>query len=213
MAEQKTFRTSFNGFNREDVVHYIEYLNAKHAAEVNELRSEIDFLRANGAQTVTQSAEERQSIEQLEEKLREAISEKYHAEQQRDAALAEKAELEASCHEARQALMLAEEQRDAAQNHTNDLYNRVEQELEAYRRAERTERMAREHAEKVYHQVNSVLADATVKVDDAAATIGELTDMVCTQLSELQSAVEGSKAALTDAAQSMYHIRPSADEE
>ena len=45
MAEIFNFRSAFNGFRREDVVHYIEYLNAKHTAEVNQLNSEIAFLR------------------------------------------------------------------------------------------------------------------------------------------------------------------------
>ena len=45
MATQQNFRTAFNGFNREDVVHYIEYLNSKHAAEISQLNSELDLLR------------------------------------------------------------------------------------------------------------------------------------------------------------------------
>ena len=45
MAETHRFRSSFRGFNREDVVHYIEYLNSKHTAQVNQLNSEIAFLR------------------------------------------------------------------------------------------------------------------------------------------------------------------------
>ena len=45
MAETHRFRSSLRGFNREDVVHYIEYLNSKHTAQVNQLNSEIAFLR------------------------------------------------------------------------------------------------------------------------------------------------------------------------
>jgi len=45
MAETHRFRSSLRGFNREDVVHYIEFLNAKHTAQVNQLNSEIAFLR------------------------------------------------------------------------------------------------------------------------------------------------------------------------
>lgn len=201
MAEQKTFRSAFNGFNREDVVHYIEYMNAKHQAQVNELTAEIDFLR-----TQQRPEADTASVEELEEKLRVALAEKYQAETQRDAAIAEKeqaqtalAELEAT------SARVAEQQTSAT--------SRAEEELEAYRRAERTERVARERAEKVYHTVNGVLADATVKVDDAAARISELTDMVCAQLSDLQSAVASSKEALKDAAETMYTIRPNAEEE
>ena len=56
MAAQQNFRTAFNGFNREDVVHYIEYLNSKHTAQINqlesenaELRSKLEALRAQPA--------------------------------------------------------------------------------------------------------------------------------------------------------------------
>ena len=45
MAETHRFRSAFRGFNREDVVHYIEFLNAKHTAQVNQLTSEVEFLR------------------------------------------------------------------------------------------------------------------------------------------------------------------------
>ena len=44
MTEQ-TFRSALNGFNREDVVRYLEYINAQHAAELNQLRSELEYLR------------------------------------------------------------------------------------------------------------------------------------------------------------------------
>ena len=46
MSAPQNFRTAFNGFHREDVVRYLEYLNTKHAAEVNQLNSEADHLRS-----------------------------------------------------------------------------------------------------------------------------------------------------------------------
>ena len=88
----------------------------------------------------------------------------------------------------------------------------TEAELEAYRRAERVERKALERAELVYHRVNGTLADATVKVEDAAAMISGLTEQVTAQLSELQNAVLGSRSALKDAADTMYSLRPEAEE-
>ena len=36
MAASQNFRSAFNGFNREDVVHYLEYLNTKHTNQVNQ---------------------------------------------------------------------------------------------------------------------------------------------------------------------------------
>ena len=61
MAETHRFRSALGGFNREDVVHYIEYLNTKHTNQVNQLTSEVEFLRqqleraqAGAAQTTTE---------------------------------------------------------------------------------------------------------------------------------------------------------------
>ena len=41
MASIKTFRTAFSGFNREDVVRYIEYMNNKHNAEIEQLNTQL----------------------------------------------------------------------------------------------------------------------------------------------------------------------------
>ena len=40
MAEVHNFRSAFNGFNREDVVRYITYINNRHHDQVNQLNSE-----------------------------------------------------------------------------------------------------------------------------------------------------------------------------
>ena len=44
MASAQNFRSAFNGFNREDVVHYIEYLNTKHTSALNQLKAENQTL-------------------------------------------------------------------------------------------------------------------------------------------------------------------------
>lgn len=41
MGAPQNFRSALNGFNREDVVHYLEYLNAKHTAQVNQLNADV----------------------------------------------------------------------------------------------------------------------------------------------------------------------------
>ena len=216
MAEKKTFRTAFNGFNREDVVHYIEYMNAKHQSEINQHLSEADFLRRQLAQARNSTApapadpaeltQALQRVAELEAQLQAALAEK-------DAAIAEKNAALAGKEAALTAAAKAEADRDEAKNQQSTAQCRVEQELEAYRRAERMEREARERSQKVYHQVNGVLADATVRVDEAAGQIGALTDQVMNQLKALQDAAAGSKQALQDAAQTMYALRPTEDEE
>ena len=359
MAAPQNFRTAFHGFNREDVVRYIEYLGAKHAAQINELNNELDFLRnkteahalsmvtperlfeaeiqrdeykaqldeqaivisqleekcaalEQGAPVVTESPESAEKILRLEEKcaaleaqlaealavqvpeipaalpenddvvtalqvkctaleaiidsrnasaaqqearisaleqeladaraakeqaetaqnfhnagssdleircaalekeLADAISAKIQAESAWNANTINAAKFESRCATLERELAdaLAAKQLIEAEKETARKYN-IEQELEAYRRAERMERVAKERADQIYFKANGVLADATVKVDEATAQISGLTDKVMEQLHLLQSAVLGSKQALSDAAATMYTLRPEAEQ-
>ena len=183
MSAPQNFRSAFNGFNREDVVQYLEYLNARHAAQINQLNSEADFLR---------------------NKL-EAMKPDLSVVRERDALLTRLAEMEARC--AGLELQLAAATNSAPISEPAQVVESTNEELEAYRRAERAERMARERAELVHHQVNGVLADASTKVDAAAAQIGSMADHVLSQLMQLQAAVVSSKDALQDAASTINAIK------
>lgn len=193
---QQTFRNALNGFNREDVVHYIEYLNTQHASEINRLQSELDFLRSRAAQEPTVASETTtdELVEQQAARIRELFD---------------------RCKAQEETIADLSAQLCAAQASSGETArsSRTEEELEAYRRAERTERMARERAEQMYRQANAVLADATVKVDDAAAIISQMADHVSGRLSEFQSAIAGSKKTLQDAVATMSAIRPEGDME
>ena len=46
MAAFQNFRSALNGFNREDVVHYIEYLNNVHNTKIGQLNTEIQNLNS-----------------------------------------------------------------------------------------------------------------------------------------------------------------------
>ena len=61
MANPKTFRTALGGFNREDVVRYIEYITNQHNAQLEQLnnqlraqREELERLRAERDTAVLQ---------------------------------------------------------------------------------------------------------------------------------------------------------------
>lgn len=43
MAVSKNFRTALGGFNRQDVVRYIEYMNNQHSAELEQLNSQLQL--------------------------------------------------------------------------------------------------------------------------------------------------------------------------
>ena len=208
MAEQQNFRTAFNGFNRDDVVQYIEELNARHAAEVNQLNTDLQYLQEKldilestcpGSDMPTMRTEmpvDSELVEELEAKLAEA----------EEAAETTKAQLaEQKAENLRLQVLL-----DAALARQNDASNNVE--LDTYRRAERVERDARNRARAVSDKANSALSDATNKVDETAIQISELTDAAMQQLKQLQLAISGSKQVLRDTAAALYAIRPEDEE-
>ena len=205
---QMNFRSSINGFNRDDVVHYIEYLNTKHTAEINQMNSELDYLRTQQPATVSSDLEE--TIAQQASRIRELFDRCKQLEQELAAAQEEKALL-IQQNEQITAARAATPAIPAPVSASAAYRSRAEDELEAYRRAERAERLARERAELLCRQANSALADATIKVDDAARQVSQMSDRVISQLTELQNAVAGSKQALRDAAATMYTIRPYED--
>ena len=49
MASIHPFRSAFNGFNRQDVVNYLEYLNNQHATQVSQLTSQLQAALAKAA--------------------------------------------------------------------------------------------------------------------------------------------------------------------
>ena len=192
MAVTHNFRGSINGFNREDVVRYIEYLNAKQTSQVNQLTSENEELRKKletlEASPVS-SAETEEKLAAAETELTAVKSALEQAAAERDSALAEVEALKAQLEE---------------QNNQK----LTTMELEAYRRAEQAERVAKERADQIYQQATGTLAQATTQVDNAAAQFRQVTERINLQIGQLQAAVEMSKSALVDAATTMYSIRP-----
>ena len=210
MAEHQNFRTAFNGFNRDDVVQYIEELNARHAAEVNQLNADLQYLQDKldalesaapvcSAPVITKVEPvtvDSGRVKELEAKLAEAEAAAKTAKAQLDDQKAENLRL--------QVLL------DAALARQTEANNNVE--LDTYRRAERVERDARNRAREVSDKANAALSDATSRVDDTAIRISELTDAAMQQLKQLQLAISGSKQVLRDTATALYAIRPEDEE-
>ena len=183
MAQNMDFRNSFNGFNKEDVVRYLEYLQNKHIAQVAELRTEL----AQAEQDQIFAQEARVELEELRRQVAEL-------EAERDAAVTRADALETALCTARNEKVAANE--------------RSEEELEAYRRAERAERQAQERAQLLMEQAQGLLADAGVRADENAQQIGAMADQIAAQLVLLQQAVIGSKTAMQETAMAMFAITP-----
>ena len=184
MDAPQSFRSAFNGFNRQDVVHYLEYINTKHQTQVNELTAEADDLRRQLEDLQAKTTQ----VAELEAQL---------------AAMTEERDALHTQLEQMQAAEVVQEPRPEM-----DGGSQVADELDSYRRAQQVERSARERAELVYHQANGVLNEAIAKVDTATAEITAKTDEAMSQLTQLQMAVSTSKQALQDAASLMNTIRP-----
>ena len=170
MSAPQKFRSAFNGFNRDDVVSYLEYLNSKHTAQVNQLTAEAETLRTK-----------LDSIQPMDDQS-ELIA---TLEQERDDLRCQLAEL--------QARVDALEQEKSA-----PAYGPAE-ELEVYRRAERAERMARDRADLIYRQTNGVLKEAAVRVNDAASTISPAADQAMAHLAQLMEIIASGKQSVQDA--------------
>lgn len=50
MADTQNFRTAFRGFHRQDVVQYIEMINARHSAQIAQLNTQLQTARDELAQ-------------------------------------------------------------------------------------------------------------------------------------------------------------------
>ena len=197
MAAPQNFRSAFNGFNREDVVHYLEYINTKHNNQVSQLTAENQELRA----TAQQPAEDQSELVASLQAQCDELTAQLEAERSRIAELTGQLEaLQTRCQE------LESQAETAAPAETISVL--ASEELEAYRRAERIEREAKERAELVYFQANGVLTEATGKVESISTDITDMADQVMRQLTQLQIAVSSSKQALQDASSIMNTIRP-----
>lgn len=202
MEQPQNFRSAFNGFNREDVVHYLEYLKSRNANIVAQLTAEAEQLRKKlDAVTNGELSDQRRQCRELNVQLETVQMEK--------AAQAARADsLEQELLAVRQELEQMRVQRDAARAHSAELENRAQEELDAYRRAERAERTAKERADQIYRHTNGILAETTVLVDDASQQVSSVSQNIMDQLSRLQNAVAASRQALEKASAVMYGLRP-----
>ena len=120
-APQK-FRSALNGFNREDVVHYIEFANSRHEAEVNQLKEQIEFYRNELAvQGVAAQQAEKERSAALDQKCAELEAENETLRRQ----LSEAAQNQSSTDEELEAYRRAERAERLAKNRVNQMYTQA----------------------------------------------------------------------------------------
>lgn len=195
MAEAaQNFRFAFHGFNREDVVSFLEQTMARHAQEVNELKEEIHRLEEELSQA------------------REAPRADVAALRQENWSLKERGDaLEEENKTLKETVESLEAQLTAPGPRPEDT-DWESEELAAYRRAENVERQAKARASQLYDRVNGLVAELAARMDGSHQNMTEAAESLGKSLDGLQAALDLAQATLHDGAGGLraLHLEPEA---
>ena len=211
MADFSKFRTAVSGFNRTDVVNYIESTSIEHQKALRKLTDERDKLAAENARLQVELAGLQKRLEQAQAD-NDALSGQVNALAQEGSDLAEQLK---KSEEARQELLIRpapqpeEPAEPAPQPEEPETENEpdepvqepslTEKELTAYRRAEQTERNAAVRARRIYAQLSNLCEDARTRYMDSGEEIAALAADLSTGLSRLQDAFAEVQVIFDDA--------------
>lgn len=207
MAETQTFRSAFNGFNRQDVVSYIEMLNNRHNAERNQLNTQLQLLQ----ESLDRARSNASNVQALSEALRDSDAGRYQAEQALKGMQQEQEELSRKLAQAEQAHAAAQAQSLLLEQTVADLQEQLaairersaqqaQAALMANQKSEQERREAVDRANRLYDTANTALTDATAQVDSASVQVSQLMAQIAGSLESLQSAVRESKQVLVQTA-------------
>ncbi len=191
MTYTDNFRTAMRGFNRSDVVQFIQRLTADHEQTLRSLREENERLTRSleAAQTDLEAAVAEKSV--LEEQLL-ALGEQPEAE---NTAPAAPVSLDAP-------IAPAEE----------TIANVDELELAAYRRAELAERLARERAAAADAQMRALFEQTREKLTFATGDFGTVLDAFQENFDRLRQVIQSAQGVLAESGESVKAVESILDE-
>ena len=169
------FRSSLHGFNRQDVANYLEYLNNRHAAQVNQLNTDLEALRRQAEAP----AEDPQRAA-LETRCQELEQQLAAARKERDEALAQKEAVEQKLDANREleAYRRAERTERVARERAEQVYSETGTVLtQASNRIEAALRQMTGISQQVTGQLDTLqtaIASSRLALQDAAQTIDKL---------------------------------------
>lgn len=177
MSCSENFRTAMRGFNRTDVVQFIQNLTAQHEKELRVLQEEND--RLTGTLETAQAERDAAVAEKsaLEEQL-------LTLRERPDAPEASPVDLDAP--------LAPPEGQPAPSEKLNEL------ELAAYRRAEMAERLARERAASADEQLQALFAQMQDKLKLAAGDFDTVLNAFQTDFERLRQVIQSAQYALSD---------------
>lgn len=221
----KNFRTALHGFNREDVVAYIESTALENEKERRylqdanvRLQKELDEALA-AAEEVKEDPAVREALEAAQAELADAKAAAANSEAVIAALRAENTSLTAKNHALEAELSQLREQSSAATPLNAPIppvaevipaagapKDYSELELAAYRRAEVTERLARERAADVYRQVRAVFNSAAGRFETGKNDLDQLTRTLQLDVNQLLQLLSTIRSAYSEAEQSFQAV-------
>ncbi len=225
-AFTENFRSALNGFNRTDVVQFIQRQTVEHEKAVRLLREENVRLKQAAKATPNEGDSElRSELEALESKLQTKEQALLELDGQYRRLLAENeglmdalATAKSEAETLKAELAAAKAAVPTAESRTTAPLDRPiappagmatapasfdEMELAAYRRAEQTERMARERASAASERIQSVFRQAESKMTLTAGDMNLLVDSLRDNCRQMETLMETARNILAESAESL----------
>lgn len=209
-AINMNFRSALNGFNRTDVVQFLQGLTTEHERELRSiqeenarLQEELSAVRAE-AETAAETAKAETEAAKAEgeaaraevEAAKQALAEKC-AELDETKALMDSLRVDAAKQPALDAPMSPASLSPTPPSDFNEM------ELAAYRRAEMTERIARERAAASAERLKSVFAQAEKKLNLAGQDFSVLLDAFRNDFDQLQQVLCAAQGIVCESSESL----------
>ncbi len=219
-AFTESFRSALNGFNRTDVVQFIQRQTVEHEKAMRALREENARLKqsatagGNSEQLKAEVARLQQQIAEYEAQLRMAKEQNVALATQNSNLIAEKEALQTELAEkeaapAPQAPVVQAPARAldrpmaAPGGMASAPLGFNEMELAAYRRAELAERMARERATAAAERMQNIYRQADEKLNMTANDMGRLLDALRLNYEQMVAMLEDSRNILAESSESI----------
>ena len=210
------FRIALHGFNREDVVAYIDRTTLEHEKELRVLQDANARLRSELEQSsalLERAKEDSAAKEELLQTQSELATARAEISRLEDANESLRAEIDALTRQLEELPKQAAPAAAQASALTAPIppiaevmpvapvpqRDYSELELAAYRRAEVTERLARERAQDVYRQVRAVFSNASSKFDTGKSDLDQMTKTLQMDVNQLLQLLASIRSAYTEA--------------
>lgn len=222
MADFSKFRSSIGGFNRSDVVDYIESVSVEHKKELRRLKDANEKLEAEKAALQAELDQTRHTLDAANDELSAAKAELSRM-QEEDASLQQ--QIESLAQEASELSQRAldaeakvdayaqqpvpsqavaaedapvEEETDTEPSEDNSVSSLAQQELEAYRRAEATERNALARAARLREKLSQLCDHAHSRYTETGEDLAALSQDLSSVLDRMRDTLADLQVAFDE---------------